>query len=117
MREHANGVEPLSRFRIVEVMVRDPPHEPLPVSCPRLNLQESRATLSKLVSNIFWQLGFAFPDRSCPIPQSLPIDVTRNSVGQPVWGNPFGGLHDAPYLGHQMRRLIARCGHVFPFFE
>ena len=86
-----NGIEPALGFRVLEKVVGDPKHKPLPdlrnssgIFLPRVQLQESRAAPFKLAHYLFGKLRAALQCRLSPVRQSFPIDIARNGLAEAI---------------------------------
>ena len=86
-----NGIEPALGFRVLEKVVGDPKHKPLPdlrnssgIFLPRVQLQESRAAPFKLAHEFCGKLRAALQCRLSPVRQSLPIDIARNGLAEAI---------------------------------
>ena len=85
------GIEPTLGFRVLEKVVGDPKHKPLPdlrnssgIFLPRVQLQKSRAAPFKLAKYLCGKVSGALQCRLSPVRQSLPIDITRNSLAEAI---------------------------------
>src|SRR5664280_746141 len=121
-----NGVEPALGLRVLEVMVSDPEHQPLPFLCSstgllcwRLepNVQVPWATTFQLNYNFCGRFCSPLQRLSCPVGKSLTIHVASSSLGEAI---RMLQLRRGPGLAlprRQMSSLVTLRRQAFPLLE
>src|SRR5664280_1157330 len=121
-----NGFEPALGFRVLEVMVSDPEHQPLPFSCSSTGLlcwrfepgvQVPRATTFQPMYNLWGRFCSPFQRLSCPVGKSLAIHVTSSSLGAVSYTHQLRRCPGLALPRRQMSSLVTLRRHAFPLLK
>src|SRR5664279_178884 len=121
-----NGFEPALGLRVLEVMVSDPEHQPLPFLCSSTGLlcwrlepsgQVPWATTFQLTYNLCGRFCSPLQRLPCPVGKSLAIHVTSSSLVQAVRMHKLRRCPGLALPRRQMSSLVTLRRHAFPLLE
>src|ERR1035441_5092223 len=121
-----NGFEPALGFRVLEVMVSDPEHQPLPFLCSSTGLlcwrfepgvQVPRATTFQPMYNLWGRFCSPFQRLSCPVGKRLTVHVTSSSLVEAIRMHQLRRCPGLALSGCQMSSLVTLRRHAFPLLE